>query len=349
MGNKHDIFVGLAAVFQDMIGKPAKTKEEIDSLGERMPVVWMMDPALTVRYVVENGMNLQDAIGFIRWAYSIQALLDKIDVVDDKVTVADLNKALDSVTANFVVVHRVNYMLHETMLAVYDLLERDKRMRHLVKKYRNAAESVWSCSVSLRRQRVESTAWYTMQDHLCLAYGVVESKLEKVYEVLRDYMIHLGWRDVELKARCCVALLMGKVACASYGEFFSTFRNDTGINFSRLYVNDDMKPMVRSFASMCDALGIKTHIDQYGLYEIEGFDPDKNQRFKTAWASLMKDLRDEDLMDESAMHALELNVKAQEKYKYALDEIDAALEEKKRQEMEEGFKLLEQKYKVTKI
>lgn len=346
MGKKREIARGLVGNIDLLLNRPAMPVEEITALGNKMPLLWMKNPQLVNQYISDNGLNLVDGSHFADWVLSLQEILDKIDIDSERVTFADLETGFEKVKSLFVIIHRVNYVLHQAMIRVYDLLEREGRLRFAVKKCQSQTEAVWESYVRPRRLDTERTAWYTLQDHMDLAYDAVEPKLEKVYETLRDYMIYLRWRDVELKARCCVALLMGEVAGASYVHFFSDFRKEVGIDFSRCFAADDLQPMVKKFASLCDTLGIKTCKDQYGYYALDGFTPSKNLRFKKAWDSFMDDLRDDDIIDKAAQQALELNPEAQKVYEHVLEESAREQEAKKQREMEEGFKMLEEKYKV---
>ena len=346
MGKKREIARGLAGNISLLLNRPAMPPEDITALGNKMPVLWMTNPKLVNQYISDNGLNLVDGSHFADWVLSLQEILGKVDVDSERVTFADLNEGFEKAKSLFIIIHRVNYVLHQAMVRVYDLLEREGRLRFAIKKCQSQTEALWESYVRPRRLDTERTAWFVLQDHMDLAYDAVEPKMEKVYEALRDYMIYLRWRDVELKARCCVALLMGEVAGASYEHFFDDFRKELGIDFSRCFAADDLQPMVKRFAMLCDALGIKTCKDQYGYYALEGFAPSKNLRFKQAWLKFMDDLRDDDIIDNAAREALDLNPKSKALYEHVLEESEREQEAKKQREMEEGFKKLEEKYKV---
>lgn len=347
MGKKIEIISELAKISGRLKDRPSMTAEEIAQRGDNMPIGWMTEPALVCRYIDETGMNLVDGAHFADWVLALQDVLRKISFKGD-VLYKDFYTAYEKARTQFIIIHRVNYMLHETMVEVADLLEREKRLKLSVKKCWNLAEKVWQQYKNPHQKDMELSAWSTLQDHMDISYCDLQPLLETVYETVRDYMIRLGYRDVELKARCCVVFLMGKVACASYHQFFEDFLNNTHIDFEKCYTSSDMQPLVRWFAAMCKPLGMKTRTDEYGFCELDGFEPDGNQRVKTAWSAFMKALRDDDRMDESARRALELNPKAKEKYLHAVEEGKRAMDEQKQAEMEEGFRMLEEKYKVIK-
>lgn len=340
MARKGEIVKELYKSIALLAERPSKTIEEIAVIGDNMPVSWMKDPKLLSKYVVDNGLNLEDASAFVNWILSLYGVLDKIEA-EEHVTYAEFSKAYDAVMSLFIIIHRVNYVLRQTMIDVYDLLEREHRMRFKVKRCHSQAEACWERYIRPYRLNTERMAWSTMMDHLDLSHAAVQPMLEDVYVTLRDYMIRLGWRDVELKARSCIVLLMGKVAGASFERFFLDLMQETGINFKRCFEKADLRPMVKMFVQMMDGLGITTTTDADGYYTIADFQPDNNQRFKTAWKVFMEALRDDEIIEDAAKQALELNPKACEAYKYVLEQLDKEEEEKKKREMEEGFKMLE--------
>lgn len=264
------------------------------------------------------------------------------------ITLGEVQQSWDLVQSHFVVIHRVNYVLHETMVTVFDLLERDGHLRFGVKKLASDVERMWTESIRPRQMAVERSAWCTFQDHLRLAYDAVEPRLEKVYEAVRNYMIRLAWRDVELKARCSVALLMGKMVGVSFRHFFDDWKKETRIDFTRAFQDDNLQPMVKAFARLCDSVGLRTGIDGDGYYMPTDIDLKANQRVVWAWDDFMLLLRDDDLMDDTARHAIDLNPVVRENYREAMEEAEREQEEQKQAEMQEAFKQLEEKYKVTK-
>ena len=154
-------------------------------------------------------------------------------------------------------------------------------------------------------------------------------------------MIRLGWRDVEVKARIEVAFLLGKVARHSFRAFFKEFEDASGADFSKCFADSDLQQMVKYFAMMAESLGLKTEPDRFGLPDIKGFDCDANVRVKWAWNDFIKDLQDNDLMDESALRAIELNPKTKADYERQLAE-DA------QKQLDDGIDKLSEKFKVTK-
>lgn len=347
MGRRAEIIQKLKLNADKLLTRPEKTCEEMLELSEKMPVACMSKPEQVYLYIEQTGMNLIQGAAFADWVLGKSSFVDKI-TVNDKITYSELKESYGKVETHFVDTNRVNYILHETMLDVSDLLERENRLKFAVRKCWIKAESCWNECFATHRQGIEKTAWFTMQDHMNLYCVSMQPYLEKVYESVRDYMIRLSLRDVELKARCAVAMQMGKVAGTTFRQFFDEYKNRTGADFSRLFAKDDLQAMVNWFAKMCNALGIKTHVDKYGFRMLDEIDINDSQRVKWAWDDFMRMLRDVDVMDDAARRAIELNPKVKEDYEKVLAEEAAKREAQKQKEMEEGFLALAEKFKVIK-
>ena len=343
MGRKAEVVRLIARNAEKLSARPGKTDEELLGLGMQMPVSWMKSPEHISQYIDQNGLNFVQAADFAGWVLTLSPFVDKVDV-DDKITFSELKQADERVRTQFIAVNRINYILHDAMLDVYDLLEREKRMKFAVRKCRGKAEDCWGEHFAARRKQTKETALYTVQDVLDLYCVRLKPYLEKVYESIRDYMIRQGLGDVELRARCAVVMFMGKVAGTSFRHYFDDIRRETGADFSRMFASDDLHAMVGWFARMCEALGIKTSVDGYGFYTLDGFSIEASQRVKWAVSDFMRMSRDEDVMDETAMRALELNPKVMKDYEEAIAEGEREREEQKRREMEEGFRALAEKY-----
>lgn len=338
MLNKREYHAELAKYIDVLKERKDHTQDELDVIGRNIPIRVMKDPQTLARYCTEKGLSLTDSFIIIAWVVSQFPYLNDISVVSD-ITYDESVASYEHARTNTIILHRVNYILHECMLLVYDVIEKDKKMRFGVKKAYGEAEKQWNEYLSSRRKIIERTAYYTMMDHLRLAHDAVSPFFEKVYESIRDYMISLKMRDVELKARIVVVFLMAKVAGHSFKHFFEDFKDGTGVDYTLCFTDLKMDVMVSRFDNMCSALGIKTRNDNHGFLMLDGFVPDKNQRFLWAWNDFIKALRDDDLMDETAQHAINLNPEVQSEYKHIL-------EEENKKNMDEGIERLSEKYKV---
>ena len=322
-----------------------RTAEEVTELGKAIPFRILKDPTQFVQWARANRVALRDAHALLAWAGQMKEFLSGIDP-DGDVTYDEVQKAFDQAQTQSIILHRVNYLLHEQMITVYDLLERDKKLRFLPKKHYRTAEDCWTCYERPRQRMTERTAWYTFKDCLRIAADTLQPRLQRVYEAARDRMIFLGVKDVELRSRIVVAFTVGKVQHLSFKHFFDDFRRDLHCDMRRLFAQDDLLPMTLAFANMVQALGIKTVTDKYGLPSLADFDIDSSVRTGWAWQSFMHDLRDVDLMDETAKQAIDLNPKVQQDYLAVLQQAE---KERRQQKQEEMAAQLAEKFKVTKL
>ena len=317
-------------------------EEELLTVVRSIPAAVVKDYKRMAGHVEKNGWNKEEATAVLSVVANGMPDIRKVGVpVDSNMTFGELYDLYDKAMCYFIVVLRVNYLLHQSMITVYDLLERDNLLRFSVKKNHLQAEKMWDEYEGPRRKHTQREVWFTLQDHLRIAEDILRPKIEQVYVAIRDHMIRMGWRDVETKARIEFALLMSKVATYSLRAFIKDFKDDSGIDFTKCFAYADQQMMSKYFVQMVNALGIKTEKDQHGMTDLSGFSSNDSQRFKTAWNSFMESVRDNDLMDDAASRAIELNPAIYENYHEVMKNAERA-------KMFESVEKLKTKFKVTK-
>jgi len=318
------------------------SEEELLEIVREVPLSVLKDNSKMESWYKENGYNKVELAAILTMVATSMPDFRLISVKPDtELTLGELRDFYERAQVQFIIIHRCNFLLHELMIEVYDLLEKEKRLRFMVKKNSQKAECIWDGYENPRQKNTPKEAWFTLQDHLIITKDILQPRLDKVYETIRDYMIRLGWRDIEVKARIEVAFLLGKVARHSFRAFFKEFKDASGADFSKCFESSDLHQMVKYFAMMAESLGIKTEADKFGLPDIKGFDCDANVRVKWAWIDFIKDLQDNDLMEESALRAINLNPKIKADYERQLAE-DA------QKQLDDGLDKLSEKFKVTK-
>ena len=318
------------------------SEEELLEIVRAVPLSVLKDNSKMQSWYKDNGYTKLELAAILTMVATSMPDFRLISVKPDtELTFGELCDLYELAHVQFIVIHRVNYLMHKLMIEVYNLLHKEKRLRFMVKKNSQKAEDFWDGYDKPRSQSKSEDAWQTFHDHMRIIKDILQPKLDKVYEAIRDYMIRLGWRDIEVKARVEVAFLLGKVARHSFRAFFKEFEDASGADFSKCFAGSDLQQMVKYFAMMAESLGIKTEADKFGLPDIKGFDCDANVRVKWAWEDFIKDLQDNDLMDESALRAIELNPKIKEDY-------ERQLEEDAQKELDDGIKKLSDKFKVIK-
>lgn len=316
------------------------TKEEMIEIVNSFPVNIVKDKEKVCEYF--KGYDYSDIAVILNEIYSNKTIFFMAKFSQDRtVTYQEFLKYYDLAQLHFIVVHRVIYIAHQAMVDVYDILEKEKRLRFMTKRKYALAESEWSFYEKFMSRMRKKEAWYVLQDHLRLTHDALYPRLEKVYESIRNGMIGIGWRDVEVKARIELALILSKVAIYTFNDFFIELQKKVGVDYSAYFVYADISKMLKYFIEMSESLCIKIVKDSHGFPVIEGFDPNSSQRIEWAWKDFMKDLQNDDLMDETALRAIGMNDDIQEDYKMALAE-----EERKR--MDAGIIQLRDKFNVTK-
>lgn len=318
------------------------SEEELLEIVRAVPLSVLKDNSKMQSWYKEKGYNKEELAAILTVVATSVPGFKKIYIKPDtEQTFGELYDFYERAQVQFIVVHRVNYLMHKLMIEVYNLLHKEKRLRFMVKKNSKKAEDFWDGYDKPRSQSKSEDAWQTFHDHMRITKDILQPKLDKVYEAIRDYMIRLGWRDIEVKARVELVFLLGKVARHSFRAFFKEFEDASGADFSKCFENSDLQQIVKYFAMMAESLGIKTEADKFGLPDIKGFDCDANVRVKWAWSDFIKDLQDNDLMDESALRAIELNPKTKADY-------ERILEEDAQKQLDDGLDKLSEKFKVTK-
>ena len=256
-------------------------------------------------------------------------------------TVGELYDKFATAKTNYIIVHRMIAMLHDAMITVYDLLDDAKRLRFTPKKKQLEAEKIFSGYTETIRKSTERSAWFLLQDHLRITADVLRPYVEKLFEAIRNKMIHDGWRDVEMLARIEVVMIMARVVKYTHKAFFKDFYDDCGADFSKEFKYAEMDGMVRKFVEMCEALGYRFAENDKGDKDVNRFDYTKGIRCVWAWNEYIEAVRNDDLMDLAAMNAINLNPAAQEKYRELTENTENA-------RMEQSIEQLSGKFKVVK-
>lgn len=317
------------------------SEEELLEIVRAIPLSVLKNDSKMQSWYKDNGYNKVELAAILTMVATSMPDFRLISVKPDtELTFGELRDFYERAQVQFIVVHRVNYLMHKLMIEVYNLLYKEKRLRFMVKKNSQKAEDFWDGYDKPRSQSKSEDAWQTFHDHMRITKDILQPRLDRVYEAIRNYMIWLGWRDVELKARIEIVFLVGKVAYHSFRAFFKEFEDASGADFSKCFESSDLQQMVIHFTMMVESLGFKTETDEFGLPDIKGFNPTPI-RVKWAWKNFIRDLQDNDLMDESALRAINLNPKTKADY-------ERILEEDAQKQLDEGIDKLSEKFKVTK-
>lgn len=343
----------IALRFDMLRGNPNHTEEELNLLPGQTPIRALKNPDLLADYCVREKLGILDAQALLAAMKVCRYWLKDIDVdADCTLTYDEARELANDIQVRMLYLHRINYLLHTLMLRVSDIIDDRGRLRFQVKKAWMHCEEVWEAYFSPSFRRMDSATWYPMVNHLGIYSDAMMPAAEQVYVALRDRMIALGWDDVELKARTELTLRMGRVCAVTFRHFLDEERKAHGISFHRLLSSNDLTPMTERFAEFSAVIGIPTACDEEGTLHVRGFEGEQSPRVGWAWKRFIEELRDLDKQDAAAKKAVSLSPEMS-RYKQEMEAIEQAArqaeEEQKRREMEDGFKALEQKYKVTKL
>lgn len=333
---------------QIMSNKEIKwNEEELMQVVREIPVSILKDDSLMSKWIKEKGYSQMELVAIITVIGTAMPCFRLITFDEKRVaeqptmTFGDVYDTYEKVRVVMIIIHRVNFLLHEAMITVYHLLTKMDRLRFAAKKYYKRAERCWYAYEEPRKKETEEVAWFTLQDHFSVMEDLVSGGRERVYEAIRDAMIRDGRKDIELKARVEMVFLMNKVCNYSYRAFFKDYYDHTGMDFQKCFTDADLSKMVDEFVIMIDSIGIGVDKDEHGFYCLREVIEDKGKRISAAWNHFMSLLQDEDLMDDAARKAIHLNPKVETEY-------SRVMEEERKKTMDLALDKLSEKYKVTK-
>jgi hypothetical protein len=275
-----------------------------------------------------------------------------------KLTIRELKDIAESVRMRFIRQHAINYAAYYVIESFYDWLN-DKK---LIARY-SKTEGYWR---KLNREfgkykqyavgQNERVSKMLFMDYVNQAFGNIESKIEPMEVAIRDYLIQhrsdmvaSGQKDdIQTIQKVAVCLYFLSFMQHHFYDFFLGFIKEYGVDLSVEFQYADLRKMTLNFIFMCEAQGIKFRTVCGNEKNLVGVDVENSVRVNAAWNAIVDTINDDELSDETARKAIEMNPDAEEEYNDLFAEIETERDEKKRKEMEEGFKMLEEKYKVTK-
>lgn len=324
-----------------------KQKVKVDeakmkALSDVIPVNVLLDTKKLAAYSLEHNLTPMEIAQIITYTTLRFPEHKIIGIAEDNgITFGELYEYYERARVHFIVIHRVNFLAHQAMVNVYDLLEKEKRLRFDPKKYSKEAEKTWKAYKDTHRNSMSLDCWCTLQDSFSVTEDMLRERIEKVYTTLRDHMIRLGLRDVELKGRIELAFMLSKCARHSKNAFLKEFLDACGADFGKCFAYADIVAMTKNFVRMTEELGIKVQTDKYGYPELAGMNLNKSTRVTWAWDDFMDGLRDDELMDKSALKAISYNPTVEAEYL-------KTLEKENQKELDDSLEKLGDKFKVTK-
>ena len=260
-----------------------------------------------------------------------QKLLKRPLTEDDLQKIDEAEKFGEQVRVQFIMMHRLNFYMYDTVQRVFDEMDKRKLCRHRAKQYYNQLAKIWGGYSDKIKSGTDKAVWYMMMDNFRLATDAVRPYIDAVVNTTRDYLIRLGIRDSLWIAEAEATRLLLIVVTKSFDKYFEDWKKESGIDFTVDFMYADMHEYQIIYNQFRSALKLDVDVDIF-----------KNNRCSSAWDAMMEVIRDDDLMDKVAEKAIHLNPTIEAKYRQELETI----EEQRKQEM---FSDLADKYKVSKM
>lgn len=238
-------------------------------------------------------------------------------------TLKDFAVLAHEVRIGFLQQHRVIYMAWYKVQEFYDFLS-DKG--HLNKKaegfWRKVRRAFYDYE-KVHRRGMDDATWSTFQDHMNYSYGAIEAETHLLEDAIRDRIIQRKnllresgqTDDITLLKKVAVCLVFLTAMQQAYKDYFKKILNDYGVSFMPGYRYAWLDKMVRNYVWMCDAVGVNYEKDaKSNEYILPGVDADESVRVQGIWERISRMVADEDICDEVAMKAINLNPEIKKDY-----------------------------------
>lgn len=275
-----------------------------------------------------------------------------------QLTIGELNAIAEETRCLFVEQHVLNYAAFYLIQGYYDWLVEKKLITRFSKTegYWRKVEREFRDYEQEGFGRNEKVSQMVFKDFVTQSFGNIEPLTESLEVAARDYLIQHRAAMVAAGQKDDIAQLQKAVVCLyflslmqkHYVDFFLEIVQEHGVDFSAEFIYADLHKMTLNFVYMCEAQGLKFATVDARAKHLLGVEVEKSVRVNAILKAITDTLHNDDLGDETADRAIAMNPKFDDIYPDLAAEDRARREKKKQQEMEEGFKMLAEKYKVTK-
>ena len=227
-----------------------------------------------------------------------------------------------SVAHDFLEIHRLNHFVYSSIQRVCDWAENKGMLTSNAMRYFKKIERTYSDYQSTHLKTIDLASYRTVQDHLRLAYNHISPLIEPLEVSIRDYLISKRSQLLECGQKDDIILLTkihaGLMFCAALrntrADFFIKRMEEYGVDFSSDYAYADITSVSRNFVWMMEQLGVKFTKDKDDDYVLKGVDFDKSVRINSEWSKIVSVVTDVDLMNETALEAINRNPETKADY-----------------------------------
>ena len=246
---------------------------------------------------------------------------------------------------DFIQIHRVNHLAYRMIQNLADWLDDKNMLNFSAKHFWNVNEAIFDRYQKEHAKRCATKeAWITVQDHTLIVYNSIEMYLEPLENAMRDYLIQkrseliaAGQKDdIIMIAKTYTVLIFLAVMRNTRNHFFENLYNNHGFDISSDFTYANLDNMFGNTIGMMKVFGVKFVKDKEGDYVPAGVDIAQSVRVDSIWKKIVRIMTDEDLMDQMAIEAINLNPAVKKDYEELVSkqnqaELDAAVERLKDQ------------------
>lgn len=277
----------------------------------------------------------------------------------EKLTVRELDAVIQDARRGFLSQHVLNYCAHYVVRDFKDWLDDKKLIRRFSKTegYWRKLDTDFRRYVKSHTDGIDPAAIGLFEDHVRLSYDNIAPRIGVLETAVRDHLIRhrremlaAGQKDdIATIQKAAVCLMFVSLMWCSFGNYFMEIVRQHGVDLSTKFLYADLSAMSRNFVFMCEAQGLKfTNDERYGTVLL-GVCADASDRVSSVWNGIVRMLEDEDLSDRTAERAIGLNPEINADYQDVFEDVRREREEQKKREMDEAFRMLGDKYKVTEL
>lgn len=254
-------------------------------------------------------------------------------------------QAFEQCMAHFNLFHVLNYAMYEEYLKVSDMIDEMGLRKFQIKRSMKECERIYNAYTDFYHDNQSMETWYLMQDYGRIFYNELEQKIDFLYYAVDKLLMKLGFTNHKLEARSICVEDMLIIIEDTWGLFFETYRQLSGMDFSGEFKQADMAEFGRHYRIIHDQITkpnyrILDTLPNKSLYIVD--DPE----CKAAMSAIRNYINNPDTMDEAAYKAIQYNDSIRAAYDADMKRIE---EEKQAKEMENIAAVLSTKYKVTKL
>lgn len=278
-----------------------------------------------------------------------------------QLTIAQLNEIADDTRIRFLQQHIINYATYNILLDFYDWLCQKRLLTKPAEGFWRKINRTMDDYQKAHASGLDRKTWVLFLDHMRLSFDMIQEEVGKLETTIRDYLIQHRSEVVESGQKDDIAILQKAAVCFifltatqhSYRDFFRDIINTHGVDFSSEFRYADLSKMTRNAVWMCEKLGIKFCIDNDGDTVLIGVNINNSIRVNSQWNTIVDILGNTELLDETALHAINLNPETKKEYEEEVAkknaEEQAKMDAEEQKNYEAGLEELSRKFNVKRI